>query len=302
MNPALVRAARCGLAILLAALLAACGQQSPATSSATDSPMTPVLAVSELTLGPNRLALGVLQNGTPVNDPALTLGLRFFRLDAPDTAVAESAAVYRGEGLPFGLYVGYTSFDQPGGWGVEISVPREGRAPDVTRMRLDVLERPSAPAVGSPAVPSTNLTVADEPDLAKITSDPSPDADLYQLTVTDAIAARKPFLVAFSTPGYCQTAVCAPNQMVIKQLKDQYKDQINFIHVEVYPFPFGEAFQAGRRVRSMDEWGLKTEPWTFLVDASGTIQARYEGGITFAELGPALAQLAAGQPIAPTTP
>ncbi|HMQ35655.1 MAG TPA: thioredoxin family protein, partial [Chloroflexaceae bacterium] len=85
----------------------------------------------------------------------------------------------------------------------------------------------------------------------------------------------------------------------IKQLKDQFKAQINFIHVEVYPYPFGESFQAQRRVPPMDEWNLRTEPWTFLVDAEGRIQARYEGGITFAEMEPALAQLAAGRPITP---
>jgi hypothetical protein len=49
----------------------------------------------------------------------------------------------------------------------------------------------------------------------------------------------------------------------------------------------------------MGEWGLRTEPWTFLVDGAGVIQARYEGGITFAELEPALEQLAAGEPITP---
>ena len=292
-------ATRVGLALIVGVILAAC---APApTAAPTASPMTPILAVSELTLGPNRLALGVLKDGTPVNDPNLRLGLRFFYMDGPEPeeVQSESTAVYRGEGLPFGLYVGYNSFDQPGGWGVEISIPSASGAPELTRMRLDVLERPRAPAVGDRAVPSRNLTVAQEPNLSKLSSDATPDPELYQLTVADAIAARKPFLVAFSTPGYCQTAVCGPNQLVIKQLKDEHKGQVNFIHVEVYPFPFGEAFKAGRRVPAMDEWGLRTEPWTFLVDADGVIQARYEGGITFAELEPALVQLVAGEAITP---
>jgi hypothetical protein len=307
MNAAFARAGRLGLALLLGALLAACGAQQPAAeapaATSAAGPLTPVLAVSELTLGPNRIAMGVLQNGTPVNDPELQLGLRFFHLDGADAnqVQSESTAVYRGEGLPFGLYVGYATFDRPGGWGVEISVPSAGGEPAVTRMRLDVLEQPRAPAVGAAAIPSETLTVAQEPDLAKITSDSKPDPELYQLSVAEAITAGKPFLVAFSTPGYCQTAVCAPNQLVIKQLKDQYKAQVNFIHVEVYPYPFGESFQAGRRVPAMGEWNLRTEPWTFLVDANGVIQARYEGGVTFAELEPALAQLAAGEPITPPT-
>jgi hypothetical protein len=135
----------------------------------------------------------------------------------------------------------------------------------------------------------------------QISSDGAPDPELYQLSVADAIAAKKPFLVSFSTPGYCKTAVCGPNLQVIKQLKNDLNGQVNFIHVEVYPYPFGESAQLGRRVSAMDEWRLQSEPWTFLVDANGIIQAKYEGGITLAELEPALKQLAAGQPIQPVT-
>lgn len=283
-------------------LLAACGQADPPPEAS--SPLVPVLAVSELAPGPNRLALGVLQAGTPLNDPELAIPLRLYHLsDGPDSATAlESTAVYRGEGLPFGLYVGYADFDRSGAWGLEVSLPQADGSMAVSRIRLDVLPEPRVPQVGSPAIPSANLTVRDNPDLSQITSDGTPDPDLYQLTVAEAIAAQQPFVVAFSTPGYCQTAVCAPNQMVLKRLKDQYKGQVNFIHVEVYPYPFGESFQAQRQVPAFREWNLITEPWTFLVDANGIIQARYEGGITFAELEPALVDLAAGRPISPPTP
>jgi len=290
-----------GVALLLALALSACGQgaapASPTTPPAAER--IPVLAVSELAVGPNRLPFGVLQSGTPVNDPQLSLGLRFFFLDGAEPArvQSETTATYHGEGLPFGLYVGYATFDRPGAWGVEISVPQEGGEPTLTRMRLDVLEQPAAPAVGARAVPSRNLTARDVPDLNRLTSDATPDPDFYQLTVVEALAAGKPFVVTFSTPGYCQTAVCAPNMQVLKRLKPMFQDRVNFIHIEVYPYPFGESFQAQRYVPQMAEWGLRTEPWTFLVDANGIIQARYEGGITFAELEPALTQLAAGQPV-----
>jgi hypothetical protein len=289
-------------------MLAACGQAVPTAQptsavGAATSPLTPVLAVSELTIGPNRLALGVLQNGAPLNDPELMIGMRFFYVDGADkdTVQDESTAIYRAEGLPFGLYVGYADLDKPGGWNVELSIPREGQEPQVSRLRLDVLAEPNTPPIGSQAIPSANITIAEQPDLAQITSDPQPDADLYQLTIADAIAAKKPFVVSFSTPGYCQTAVCAPNMLVLKQLNDQYKDTVNFLHVEVYPYPFGESFQAQRRVQAMSDWKLRTEPWTFLIDGQGVIQARYEGGITFSELEPALDQLAAGEPVRPAT-
>jgi hypothetical protein len=86
---------------------------------------------------------------------------------------------------------------------------------------------------------------------------------------------------------------------VLKKLKNELKDKVNFIHVEVYPYPFGDSFQKQLRVPAMMEWNLETEPWTFLIDGDGVIQARYEGGITFAEMEPALKQLAAGQTVQP---
>lgn len=290
------------LAGLLALLiLAACGAPA-APPSAAPAQIIPVLAASELTTGLNRLPFGLLQAGTPLNDPELAIGVRLFYLDGADktTPRSETQAVYRGQGLPLGIYVAYADFDQPGAWQAELSIPQPSGEPQVSRLRLDVVAASLVPAVGNSAIPSNNLTAADLPALDQLTSDPRPDPDLYQLSIAEAMVAAKPFLVSFSTPGYCQTAVCAPNIAVIKQLKEQYKDQVNFLHVEVYPYPFGESFQAGKRVPAMDEWNLRTEPWTFLVDADGVIQARYEGGITLAELEPALAQLAAGQPVNPT--
>jgi hypothetical protein len=286
------------IALLLIVALSACGPEAP-PPAAESAPIVPVLAASELTTGINRLPIGLLQGGTPLNDPELSLGVRLFSVNARDTPIAETTAIYRGQGLPVGLYIAYARIDQPGAYEAEISIPQATGAPQVSRLRLDVAAQSRAPVVGAQVIPSDTLTAADVPDLGQLTSDPRPDADLYQLSVADAVAAGKPFLVTFSTPGYCQTAVCAPNLEVIKQLKATHADAINFIHVEVYPYPFGESFQARRLVPVMQEWNLRTEPWTYLVDANGIIQARYEGGLTFAELEPALVQLAAGRPVDP---
>ncbi len=285
-------------ALLLIFALSACGPEAPPPTTEA-APIVPVLAASELTVGLNRLPIGLLQSGSPLNDPDLAIGVRVFSVNAKDTPIAETTAVYRGQGLPVGLYIAYARIDQPGGYEAEISIPLDGAEPQVSRLRLDVVAESRVPAIGTQVIASDTLTVADVPDLSQLTSDPRPDADLYQLSIADAVAAGKPFLVTFSTPGYCQTAVCAPNLEVVKQLKIANAAAINFIHVEVYPYPFGESFQARRLVPVMQEWNLRTEPWTYLVDSNGTIQARYEGGLTFAELEPALVQLAAGQPVDP---
>jgi hypothetical protein len=303
----LPRGNRLVLVLALAFALAACGQ--PATPAPTPTQpaggaLTAVLAASELTVGANRLPLGIVKNGTPVNNPELKVHLRIFSLEGDDQQAVrgEADAAYRGEGLPFGLYVAYPSFDAPGAWGLEIQMTEPGAQTQTNRLRVEVVPQATTPTVGSAAFPSKNLTARDVPDLKQLTSDSRPDPDLYQLTIADTLAAKKPFLVAFSTPGFCETAVCAPNLQVIKQLKETFKDRIVFIHVEVYPYPFTESVQEQRLVPVMAEWKLASEPWTFLVDGQGVIQAKYEGGITFAELEPALTQLAAGEPITAPAP
>jgi hypothetical protein len=289
--------------ILLVLLFSACGAEAPAAvDPAAVQPIAPVLAASELTVGLNRLPIGLLQGGTPLNDPQLSLPMRIFYVGPGGdrtVPVAETTAVYRAEGLPLGLYVAYANLEQVGGYEAEIVIDHGGTA-QTQRIRLDVVARGRALPVGAEAYPSENLTSADMPNLAELTSDPRPEPAFYELSVADAIAAGKPVVVAFSTPGYCQTAVCAPNMLVLKTLYGEYGRQVQFVHVEVYPYPFGEAFSQGRRVPAMDEWGLLTEPWTYLINADGVIEARYEGGITLSELRPALAQLAVGQPVDPS--
>jgi hypothetical protein len=286
---------------MLIALLSACGPVDPAaTQPTTAAPLIPVVAASELVVGQNRIPIGVIRNKTPLNDPTLKVQLRFFPVNGDTTTPAVLAdAAYRGQGLPVGLYVAYATLPTAGAWNLEANIAQADGVAQVSRVRIEVLEQASTPPVGSPAFPSKNLTAKDVPDLAQLTSDIEPDPDLYQLTIADALAAKKPFLVAFSTPGFCQTAVCGPNLQVIKKVKNDLKGQVNFIHVEVYQYPFGDSSQQGRRVPAMAEWKLQTEPWTFLVDANGVIQAKYEGGITFDELEPALKQLAAGLPVRP---
>ncbi|MBC8075859.1 MAG: thioredoxin family protein [Chloroflexales bacterium] len=284
-----------GLLALLA-LLAACGTAGPAAAPTANMPagatMQLVIAASELVVGANRFPVGLVVRGTPSNDQQIGIRLTFRPVQDPAAAPIEADALYRGQGLPVGIYVAEPSFPQPGDWTVTALVKRGDEQTFLTPMRFSVLEKGATPAVGSPAIASKSKTLKDVPDITQLTSDIEPDPELYQLSIADALAAKKPFLVAFSTPGYCKTAMCGPNIKVIKQLKGQFRDKINFIHVEVYPYPFSDSVAAGTLVDAMQEWRLETEPWAFVVDGSGTIKAKYEGGITLAELEPELKQVA----------
>lgn len=287
------------LVLLLVIGTTACGERATLAPTLTGDSLVPIVAASELVIGQNRLPIGVLKNGATLNDPDLALTLRFFYLDGdnPDQMQFETQTIYRGAGLPIGLYVAYPEFDRAGAWSVETSIPRDDGTEQVQRLRLDVLEQSRTLSVGEAAIASQTPTVHDDGDLTRITSDSEPDPDFYQLSIAEAVAANRPFVVAFATPSFCQTAVCGPNMQVLKRLKTQFGERANFIHVEVYPYPFSESFEQQRYVPAMAEWRLRTEPWTFLADAEGVIQAKYEGGITFAEMEPALEQLAAGEPV-----
>ena len=50
--------------LLLALLLVACAQQPTRSGQ-----VTPVFAFTEAVVGPNRIALGLIRDGSPVNDP-----------------------------------------------------------------------------------------------------------------------------------------------------------------------------------------------------------------------------------------
>lgn len=320
------------------ALLAACGQVVAPTAgsggaaataatvpasgatSVPQGPVTPVFAFSEAVVGRNRLAIGLLQGGTPLNDPNARVHLRFFNLDEnnPQPRI-EADATYYGQGLPAGFYVAYPTLDKPGNWGVEVQTQLPGQAaPSSTRLRLEVKPASDVPTVGQPAIPIKTLTVKDAPDLSRISSGKNPDPAMYQISLDQAVSSGKPTALLFATPAFCKTATCGPSLDVMQGLQKTYGDKMNFIHVEVYKYPFGESAQrqeqafarATKEYRAltpaeqhagfsdpMAAWHLQSEPWLFLIDAKGIVVARFEGGITRDEIEPALKKLIAGQEV-----
>lgn len=292
--------------------LAACGAPTTSTPSPT---LTPVFAFTEAVVGPNRLPIGIIRDGSPINDPAAQITINFYNLDADKTtAVGSATATYYGQGLPAAVYVANFDFPTAGNWGAEVTVFLDGMTdPSVTKLQLPVAERAVAPKVGDTAISVDTLTNDSVADPAYLVSSNDVDTALYQVSLADALTQNKPIALLFATPGFCRTAVCGPSLTVFRQLQQQYGDQVIFIHSEIYRYPFGDSFAqqntvfqaAMREGRGLTDeerkvgvsdayyaWGLMSEPWMFLIDAQGTITARYEGGFTVEELGPVIAALA----------
>jgi hypothetical protein len=130
-------------------------------------------------------------------------------------------------------------------------------------------------------------------DLSTITSARPPDPDLYRLSIAEALDAGKPLVVVFATPAFCVSATCGPQVEVISAVKERHRNQANFIHVEVFANP--DKIQGGRPaggfVPAVREWGLPTEPWTFIIDKEGRVRAKFEQFTTEEEIEAALVEV-----------
>src|SRR5437763_15387587 len=129
------------------------------------------------------------------------------------------------------------------------------------------------PPVGAKAPASPTPTLATAPVSALTTATP-PDRALLRYSIAGSLAAHKPFVVTFATPKFCTSRTCGPVVDVVDTVRKRFaRTDVRFIHVEVYR----NNDPALGYNRWFKDWGLPTEPWTFLVGSDGRIKAKFEG-------------------------
>ena len=249
---------------------------------------------TDLSLGPNRLAFAVLQDGSTVSLPEVSVATVFPAEGLSGTVRQMGSARFRK--WPFGdigVYTTQLDFDQAGTWGLVVNVPGSGGVVASALAELSVKDSSETPALGSQASLSKNKTARDVNSLEELTTAQSPDPDLYQMTIAQAISTGKPLVVTFSTPAFCTTATCGPQVEELSAIKDRYAGRANFIHVEIFddPHKIQGDLSAVKAVPAAEEWGLPTEPWTFIVDQQGRLAAKFEAFTTAEEIEEALVRL-----------
>jgi hypothetical protein len=157
---------------------------------------------------------------------------------------------------------------------------------------LQVATKPTAPAVGSSAIPSRTPTLQSTGgDLAALTTASPPDVSLLRYSVADSIQAHVPFVLVFATPKYCTSRTCGPVVDVVKAVQRRFAGRdIRFIHVEIYK----DNNPAAGQNRWVREWRLPTEPWVFVVGADGRIKSRFEASVSYGELVSAVSSMLRG--------
>jgi hypothetical protein len=86
-------------------------------------------------------------------------------------------------------------------------------------------------------------------------------------------------VITFATPAFCQTDICAPVVDSVEAVYEEFGAQANFIHVEVY-----KLFDPLTIADEVTEWGLSSEPWTFVLDENGAVVARLGGPVSPQEI------------------
>lgn len=288
--------------LLVGALAVACGDDGAPTAGGdqsncrapfegdfADVEAYPVFASSQIAVGSNRLLVGLQNNDdAPIASPSSDMHIDFFDLRSCPAKPAESVDLeFMWTIKPVvGLYRGEATFDRAGIWGAEVSI--SGDVDETVKASFEVVEETTTPALGSPAPASDTATSDDAKDLSVISTDKKPDPRYYELSVADALKQKKPFVVVFATPKFCQSQTCGPTLDIVKSVADDYP-KLTFIHVEPYELPADPTNL--KSVPAAEEWGLPSEPWVFVVDAKGNVTAKYEGAIAPEELRAELAKL-----------
>jgi hypothetical protein len=255
----------------------------------------PILVSSELAKGPTRFLFALTDRGNQlVAAPDVAVHLLFYDVDAGRDTVAFEADgrfLWAIEGQR-GLYVANVDFPSAGRWGTRFNATFPDGSIETVRADYDVLETTGTPAIGAPAPSVETPTVSGiGADLATVSSDPDPEPRFYQTSIAGALAAGEPFVVAFATPAFCQTATCGPTLETVKVVARDYPD-LAFINVEPYVMEVREGslqpvLSAEGQLQPAPwttAWDLHTEPFIAVVDAVGLVRAKFEGVIAPDEL------------------
>jgi hypothetical protein len=270
--------------------------------------LQPLITTSELVVGENRFAFGLMRANKLLERPDVQL--RIYSIDGPEPhLVAETNALYqpvgsvgsgervhrhvdgtkhvhRADSDVRGFYVTRLAFGRSGPWGIELQAREDNGSLATARFTVTVLDQSQTPAPGSPAARSRNLIASDVKDLREIDTSSPPDPRLHRVRIADAIAQRKPQLIVFATPQFCTSRMCGSLVDLVRQLLPRYENRVAFTHQEIW-----QDFASKKVFSTVEEWRLKSEPWVFVVDGQGIIRAKFEGLVTIKELEAALQQV-----------
>ena len=240
------------------------------------------LATSQYTPGTNRLAFGVIDAegkfvyaptavyvGRTPNSPAAGPFL------APtDSLVTEARYRSRGAAIDASplaaIYSSQVRLPEAGRYAVLVVSRVEGRLFGATTS-ITVRRDSVVPGIGEEPPEVSTDTVENSGGIAQVETREPPDP-FHDVDFADVLG-EKPVALLFSTPAFCESRVCGPVTDIAVQLAEEYGDEVEFIHQEVF-----RDNDPSKGVRpQLTAFRLPSEPWLFTFDEDGRVAAQLEG-------------------------
>lgn len=140
------------------------------------------------------------------------------------------------------------------------------------------------PAPGE-KVPAVDTPTLDDVggDASKIDTRVPPDT-MHNISLKDALPMakkqNKPIVLIFATPALCASRVCGPVVDVASEVQAKEGDNVIWIHNEIYK---DNDVNKGYRPQ-VAEFGLTSEPFTFVISPNGKVVTQLQGPFVASEL------------------
>jgi hypothetical protein len=132
--------------------------------------------------------------------------------------------------------------------------------------------------IGTKIKPLHNAIPGPGDDVHEYTTAYDPYRDFYTHTIAEEVAAHRPFILLFATPAHCTQ--CQNQIDTIHSYHEQYQHAFDVIHIDQYKN--GNVYTA---------LNVRGDPWTFLIDATGTITGIYPGVTTWDDMDPPIRKM-----------
>jgi hypothetical protein len=252
-----------------------------------------ILGTPDLGVGLNRVAFVMTDDDTGIVKTPFARIETFFTPEGGLTEGPIQSVTAQFFDFPLkvrGLYVAELDLDRVGMWEINATVPDTTGARVGIRFPLEVAAEAKSVALGAKVPPTANDTLNNVGSVFELTTASQPDNELYDARIDDLVAAGTPFVVTFASPAFCTNALCGPQVEVLSEAKTEFAEIADFVHIDLYqnPHKIKGDLSRGQRTPILEDWGVHTDEWTFIVNGEGEVVAKFEAFVTIEELSAAV--------------
>lgn len=166
-----------------------------------------------------------------------------------------------------------------------LTLTKQGDRFEAAAIPITLALRDPAVAPGEKA-PAIKTPTGSTPEELEAIDTREPHDDMHSISLDDALKQHKPIVLVFSTPKLCASRVCAPVTDIAETVHHEVGDDVIFIHNEIYN---DNDLNKGFR-KQVREFGLTSEPFTFVIGPDGKVVEQLQGPYDQAELRAAIAK------------